>query len=190
MASLVEICSAALMMVGSDAVTDLEDGSTRANLCNAFYPLARDAVLRAYPWSCARITATINQEVWTSEDNDIWEYRYALPTDPYCLWVPKSLNEDLDYEIRARKLYCNEDTAIILNYISRITSTAYFDSLLVETIIIRLAHNLALPITGIASLSKEMFALYLEKIREARTQDAMEEGTLKVYSANVLTEVR
>jgi hypothetical protein len=50
MASEVSICNRALAMLGANTITSLQDGSTEANVCNAVYADARDAVLRSHPW--------------------------------------------------------------------------------------------------------------------------------------------
>ena len=189
MASVVEICSTALLSLGSDPITDLEDGTKKAMLCKYFYPLARDAVLRSCPWNCAKVVSSWIKETWTPETDDRWGFRYVLPTDPYCLWVPKRLNEDLDYEIRGRRLYTDEDSPILVTYIQRMLSTTDFDVLLQETISARLAHYLAYPITGTASLAVEAWKLYKIKLQEAMTQDGME-GSMDENEQTTLTDVR
>jgi len=189
MASLAEICSLALLQLGAEAITSLEgeDLPVRAKLCRAFYPFIRDAVLRAYPWNCAKVTDSLPALSESPADTN-WAYQFNLPVSPYCLWVPKTLNEDLSYEVRGRKLLAN-DSPVTITYICRIMDTGLYDSLLVEAIAARLAHQLAYPITGSSSLSIEIWKLYDLKLREARTIDSME-GDQRVYESNVLTDVR
>lgn len=188
MSSIVEICSLSLMNLGAEAITSLDDNSTRARLCKAFYPVARDAVLRAYPWNCARTTQVLAQ-LAAAPTNEDWAYQYTLPTSPYCLWVPKFLNEDLIYEINGRVLLTDED-AVTLNYIQQLTDSGKFDPLMVEALAAKLSHNLAYPLTGVASTAELMFKLYQMKLQEARTQDGMENGQEQLYESNALIEVR
>lgn len=132
----------------------------------------------------------------TDLSNGKWEritpfgytYQYSLPTDPWCLWVPKILNEELDYSVEGRKLLSNEATVEIV-YIRRIIDTNLFDSLLAEVIAARLAHSLAYSITGVQSNTQLMWELYNRKLDEARMIDGME-GTVEAYSSNALIEVR
>lgn len=51
----VEICAAALSLLGDQTLTTLSSGSPsdRETLCRNLYPLARDFVLRLHPWNCA-----------------------------------------------------------------------------------------------------------------------------------------
>lgn len=190
MASLVDICNLALLQLGEESIISVEFDAAiikRAKLCKHFYPFVRDAVLRAYPWQCARYKKSLARLAEVPVDT--WAYQFSLPIDPYCLWVPKMLNEDVEYEINGRKLLTDE-SSIIITFIHRITETGLYDSLLVEAIAARLAHMLAYPLTGVASTTELMWKLYELKLREARTTDGLEEGKMKVYSANALTEVR
>lgn len=188
MASAVDICNLALYNLGDDAITSLSDTSKRAKLCNAFYAVVRDAVLRAYPWNCAKYTQALAL-LGTAPTNTNWSAQFTLPTSPYCLWVPKFMNEDLEYEIAGRVLLCDE-SSVLLNYIMQVTDPGLFDSILVETIAARLSVNLAYPLTGVQSNAKMMWDLYQLKLAEARTQDGMENGEEKVYTSNSLIEVR
>ena len=188
MPSMVEICNLALMSLGSDSITSIDDATTRAKLCKAYYPVTRDAVLRAYPWHCARTSQALALLAAAPTHED-WASQFTLPSDPYCLWVPKFLNEDLIYEINGRTLLTDE-TTVTINYIYQLTNTGQFDSLLVEALSARLAHNLAYPLTGVASTAELMWKLYMVKLTEARTQDGMEDGREQTYTSSALIEVR
>lgn len=186
----VEICSQALNQLGADSITSFDDDTNDSNMCRDFYPNIRDAVLRAYPWNCARVRQALARLAGTplaGGDRD-WTYRYTLPTDPYCLWVPKQLNEDLEHVIEGRKLLTDEATAVI-HYIQKLTDTGQFDSLLSEAIEARMAFKLAYPVTGTMSLARDMWELYKGVLQEARTIDGME-GNLGQYESDDLTSVR
>ena len=77
MASEVSICNRAMALLGANTITSLSDGSTEANVCNAVYADARDAVLRSYPWSCAIKRATLAQ----LSSDPVWGFdkAYSLP---------------------------------------------------------------------------------------------------------------
>jgi hypothetical protein len=82
------------------------------------------------------------------------------------------------------------ESEVILNYIYQVENPGLFDPLLVEAIIARLSHNLAYPLTGVASTAELMWKLYLVKLQEARTIDGMENGEEKSYESNALIDVR
>ena len=72
-----------------------------------------------------------------------------------------------------RVLLTDESTAKI-KYIARITDTALFDTLFVDTLTAKLSAELAYPITGSASLQAQMEKIYQQKLSEARSIDGQE----------------
>lgn len=81
MASEVEICNLALSHLGDSATVasiDPPEGSSQAEHCARFYPIARDALLELHDWSFAtsRIALAQVTNSWPE-----WTYAYALPSD-------------------------------------------------------------------------------------------------------------
>ncbi len=190
MASEVEICSDALLQLGESPITSFDDDSKKARLCKRFYPMTRDAVLRAYPWRCAIAFQSLNQlageDVITGAG---FAYTYQLPTDPYCLRALLINNDKtIQWEVIKRKLVTDEST-VRLKFIERVTNPGDFDSLFQDTLTCRLASLIAYPITGNMGLAKGMFDLYLLKVDEARSIDSME-GSVEEYSSDDLLDVR
>jgi len=182
MSSVVDICNEAMDLLGAATITSLTENSKEARLCNRRYETVRDAVLRAHPWN---IAVTRKQ---LAQDSDApafgFTYQYTLPTDPYCLRVlslhTSNVDEDIApydsqamFKIEGRKVLTDEGTCRIV-YIGRITDTEQYDSLLSSTIATKLAAETAYAITGSTSVSTQMFALYDNRLREARSMDAME----------------
>ena len=77
------------------------------------------------------------------------------------------------YKIEGRKVLSNEDSCRII-YISRLTDTELYDSLLRSTIAHRLAAVTAYAITGSMNVAQTMQAAYTDRMREAKGVDAME----------------
>ena len=67
----------------------------------------------------------------------------------------------------------DEETAKII-YIARITDTTLFDSLFVDTLITKLASDLAYPVTNSLKVQEQMYRLYQLKLSEARSIDGQE----------------
>lgn len=187
MASLTEIYNMALYMIGDNPIMDPTDMATdRGKICSGLYPMVRDSVLRDYPWRCARVRAILPQDVEKPKFG--YAYQYTLPTDPKCIWVPKFLNENFEYEIEGNKILTNSPTCEIV-YISRPNSTESFDSLLTECIALRLAAQIAPVLTGKANLSEILLKLYQFKINNAYYSDSVE-GATKMIENDILTKVR
>ncbi len=176
MASEVDISNLALSNLGEKTILSLTDTSAAASACNLKFPYVRDAVLRAYPWSCAIRRASLAK----SADAPNWGYsnKFQLPSDPYCLKV-LSLKEEDDYDyawkVEGRFLLTDSDTANI-RYVGRLIEVNDWDSLLKEAVAARLSAEVAYRITANRAMAELMQKLYERKLREARTADA-QEGT-------------
>jgi len=191
MATDVSICSNALRRLGDAPITSLTDDTERARLCNAFFPDARDTVLRAHPWNFAITRASLPQLSDTPAYG--YNYMYALPTDPYCLRVLEMSYPDYIFKIEndatnGRVLLTDESTAKIL-YIARITDPTLFDAMFVETLTSKLAVDLAYAITGSAQLQAQMEKMYQPKLSEARSVDG-QEGFIDDLVSTTFTDFR
>mgnify|MGYP003141291665 CR=1 FL=1 len=176
MATEVSICANALRRLGDDPIVSLTDDTERARLCNAFYSEARDDVLRSHPWNFAITRQQLSQLSATPLYQ--YSYQYALPTDPFCLRVLEMEYSDYVFKIEhlagtGRVLLTDEGTAKII-YIARITDTAQFDSLFIDTLTAKLSVDLAYPVTGSVQLQQSMQKLFESKLREARSVDGQE----------------
>jgi hypothetical protein len=197
MPSVVDICNESLDLLGAATIIALTDNSKEARLCNRNFDLVRDAVLRAHPWNIAVTRKELAQDA--SAPAFGFTYQYTLPTDPYCLRVLSFWDSNVDnelaaydsnvmYKIEGRKILSNEGTCNII-YIGRVTDTEQYDSLLSSTIAHRLAAKLAYNITGSGTIAQTMQALYEERLREAKSIDAME-GYPEQPLADTYTNIR
>lgn len=172
--SVIGICNNALLDLGEDAIMSLGDENKAAGLCNHRWPAVRDAVLRAHPWNCAmaqaELAAGAAAPLWK------WEYKYTLPTD--FLRIVQIVGQDgqevMDWEIQGGIILCNETAPIYISYVRRENDPKKFDALLGEALSARLAATLAYPLSGSTSLAQAYWAVYQEKLAEARGVDARE----------------
>lgn len=79
MASDVEICNVALTRVQRKRITDLLDGSTSGNDCNAIFAPTRKELLRGHDWNFARKRQKLTQ----NPTPPVYEFdhAYQLPSD-------------------------------------------------------------------------------------------------------------
>lgn len=183
MASEVSICNIALTRLGHDAITSLGADVKAARLCALHYPETRDYLLRAHPWNFAvkRVDLGLHVDAPTFE----YGYQFTLPDD--CLKVIRTESESLgwtdDYRIEGRKLLAH-DTAVGIEYISRVTDPNEMDALFRDALSARLAAELAVGMTDNATLAKELFEIAENKLRLAFTADA-QEGTPRDHNSDV-----
>ncbi len=192
-ASDVELCSAALNLLGDAAITSLTEDNDRARYCNRLFSLNRDAMTREHPWNCAQTRATLGK--LADAPLSAWANQFALPTDPYCLRV-LTLNADPgsgedpgeDFIIEARNLLTDEPTATIV-YLKRMTDAAEMDAMFYDALIHRLAWKLAYPITRKRTLRKDAKDEYDDLISSAWGADG-QEGTPDPIVSDDLTKAR
>jgi hypothetical protein len=165
MASAVEICNMALAYLGDRANVasiDPPEGSTEAEHCARFYPIARDTLLEAHCWNFATRRAQLAQLSITPIG---WDYAYARPSSALRVFSIFSANMQREYGLDngvpfdppQQDFICESDdngTPIIFTnqasayakYTIRVTDTARFSPLFVNTLAWHLASMLAGPI--------------------------------------------
>lgn len=199
MASVIEICNAALLMFGDDTVVSLTDPTpcatcgrgtnTRVALCASFWPIIRDATLRAHPWACAKKRAAL--ALLTDAPVFGYDYQFALPAD--CLRI-LNVEDDFEFKIETfggtqKVLLCDESACNVL-YIAKIEDPTMYDSMLVQAMIYNMAAMLAKAVTGNATVAQQMYELYGMALQAARSTDGMDSGYLGVIEADDFVSVR
>ncbi len=180
----VSICSNALLKLGDDTITSLDDSTTRARRCKNFYAHVRDEVLRAHNWNFTIKRATLAQLA----DAPLYDFDFAykLPSD-YLMMLGAD-DKTLVYRLESGKLL-SSNTSVAIRYVAGTTDTAIMDSLFVSALTARMSQELAIPTTGDKGIYDRMAAEYTAKLQEARTRDGQEDAP-QVLTSNVLTEVR
>lgn len=93
MASIVDICNAAIAHYGGSAqvtAIDPPDGSAEAGRCARFYPFARREMLDMGPFTWAKKRVQLAQ---VTNPSSIWTYAYALPSD--CMTPKRVLQQPI-----------------------------------------------------------------------------------------------
>jgi len=190
MGSKVDLANEALLLLGANTITSFTDNDSNAVLVNRFYASERDALLRSHRWNCALTTANLASLVDTPIID--WEYKFTLPTDPYCLRVldVRTVTGDikLDFAVQGRELL-TEESAIDITYIQRLEDTMLYDSLLYQALVFRMAWKLAFPVTRSSTVMQQMAQLYDAIVRDARAVDS-QEGTPETIETDALTDLR
>lgn len=170
MASTIDLCNGALTLLGQPTIVALTDNNRAAKLVNQRYQYCIDAVLRAHPWNCALERKALAQDSTAPVFG--FDYRFALPTSPWCIRVLEMSDKDYIFKVEGRYLYTDESSASIL-YISRI-AVGSFDSLLFEAVAARIGADIAFPLTNSTSLADQAWKAYQMKLQEAQEIDSQE----------------
>lgn len=181
MASDIQICNIALSKLGAATIASLSEGSQEANFCSTFYESARDAALRSHPWNFASKTRVLaSTDVPTGYEET---YAYSYPSD--CLMASKVhdgegnestfrviLHEDSNGD-KSKLILTNLETAN-LTYTVRVTDPNIYDSQFIESFALRLAAELAWPITKDHNVEQNMYTKFNNSLPETEASNSSE----------------
>lgn len=147
--SVVSICNSALIALGEDLITSLNDQTKAAILLATRYDPVRRAVLRSFPWPCAKQQTQLAPSAF--KPLVTYDYAYGLPAD--CLrFLDLPDNDQAEWEATQDATYgplllTSEVAPLYGVYIRDLTDTTRFDSLLVDVLALELAIDICEPLT-------------------------------------------
>jgi hypothetical protein len=168
----IELCSAALVKIGSRPITSFTDASAEADVANRLYEITRDALLSAHPWSFTLAQQEVAAEAAAPTAD--FDHAFTLPGD--CLRVlsagiPGS-SRGLTYRVQGQKLLADVDR-ITVSY-QRRADEADMPPFFVAALVARLAAELCLPLTEGTSRSEALHQLAASELRLARLIDSQQ----------------
>lgn len=185
--SAVEICNRALNALGAKAITALDEGTERADLCNRLYTDLRDELIQDHPWNFAIRRDAIAASVTTPAFE--WTYQYPFPAD--CIRV-LSVNEDYQrvaWASEGRNILTDWEGPINVRYLSNDVEEPDFPPKFTAALVLRLAVEMAMPLTESASRRDALAKEYQIAIRAARGADARESAPAQ-FTNDTLIDVR
>lgn len=168
----VSVCNMALDRLGEDPITDLTDETKTAEACARQYEQSRDEVLQAWNWSSARHRKALTADATAPEWG--WDYRYALPSSPYCLRLI-SIEDGYEYTLEGRWILTDEADGLNILYTKRITDPTELDPFLARAIALKLAANICRHIIPSNTLKNELLAELNDVVLEAKVIGACQE---------------
>lgn len=173
MASQLEICNMAIVLVGGQRISDITDTEqAEAIVCNDNYETVIYATMEDAEWSFAMTRASLSPDV-TSPDFG-YEYRFQKPTD--CLRVIDAsarvdFRDNLEWVVEGNYILTDAE-AIYIRYIARISDTTLYSDQFVQAVVLKLAAALAIPIAGSVKLRDK----YEEEAAAASAMGANKDG--------------
>lgn len=186
----IDIVNIALSMLGSKAITSIEDDSTEARVMKTNYIIARDATIEAYEWSFAikRFTPA------KSTEPPIWGFGSAFPIPSDILRV---LQVDLDslrpstsrntrehrnqvyHVVESGSILCDEDN-IFCTGLRRVDDEGIFSNLFAHAFAAKLAVLCCYAITESNTKFRAVLAMYTGFIKEAKSRDGQQGSTRRL----------
>ena len=169
-----EICAAALVKIGARPIASLEEAGLEAACARRLYPIARDALLVAHPWSFTLAHARLDPDAGAGPVADFGR-AYALPADhlrTLSAGVGRSAR-GLTYRIQGARLLTDAGGDVVVAYQQRVDE-ALFPALFVQPLVTRLAAELCVPVTEGTARAAELAQLAELELRRARLLDSQQ----------------
>jgi hypothetical protein len=167
--SFVAIANSALTKLGAQLITALDEQTKEARLCAARIYDIRDLVLRMHPWNFATKRVTLSPQVTAPAFE--YAYQYTLPTD--CLRIIKVRPETEDYRSENGVILSNVNSLELI-YIYRVSNATLIEPLCSEVISCYLAYDISYALIQTGSIQEQLYSLYEQKLRQAKSVDAKE----------------
>jgi len=178
MASASDVANAALRLVGSKPVVNLEtDATPKTEIINDLYPDLRDDLLRSHPWNFATKRAKLAR----SATAPAYEFDYAYPLPGDWLRTVSVHDNDGGYStILYRMEVVNGQRCIIasadniyIRYVYQVTDPNLMAADFRRALEVGLARDLAIPIASSNTLQDQLSKQFMKTIARARSADAM-----------------
>jgi len=180
-----DICNMALAILGQDYMSSLTEENQRAVLCNQYYDIVRQQLLRSHDWGWARAKDKL---VLLREEEDGPEASTQVYQKPAnCLFVirlynegPKRWIDDREFKLEYDATIANEVirsrmTEAYAEYVRDISDTTIFDSQFIAALAALLAHEIAMSLTGSTQLSQLAMQKYQLALDAARYSNKVEQ---------------
>jgi len=144
--SIVDICNKALIELGEEPILSVfpPDANKRAQLCSIKYDCARQGLLEAANWVCARARAQLAADPVAPAFG--YAYAYPLPAD-FIRMVEIDDDEDWSWEIEGRRLLTDFDPPANIIYICDLTDTTVMTPMFRDALALELASDLCMTLT-------------------------------------------
>ena len=174
--SIVGICNAALIALGEDVITSLNDPTKAATLCSIKYDQVRRELLASHTWGCAKAQAQLAAA--TAVPLFKWQNAFPLPADFIRLWDVEDMTwqDETTWEILNGYLYTDQDAPLDLTYVKDQQDPTKFDPLFAKALARALATDLAEPLTQSAEKEQKVEGKFNDALSSAKLVDSQSDG--------------
>lgn len=187
-----DVANSALIKVGADLITSIDDDNERARVLKSRLPFVRDGVLRSHPWNFAlkrvQLAQTLNTPVYDFSNefqipSDVLRI-ISTNLDPIVTYSDKKVTTSYgvslpSWTIEGDKLLSNDTTVKIL-YIARISDVTLWPSNFGEVVALGLAKESCYKFTQNRALMLDLAQEYEKQLAFARNFDAQENGRTNI----------
>ena len=184
-----KIASRALILIGADAITAFDDGSTEATIATNMYEDVCRTALTNTRWRFATNQATLN--LLSSAPTGRYDRAYQIPSDSLMIHAVTVNDNVIDYQTYGDKIYADTSTtdSLIADYTFRVGEDN-FPSYFILALEYSLASVFATSIARDANLANLMTNAASNAMAKARSLDSQSQTTRKLITSRYLTNRR
>lgn len=186
--SEVAICNSALIKLGADRISNLNDDSKEARICKEQYPKMRDELLSQHFWNFA----VGRMELAKLVDKPAYGYQnyFVLPAEVLRVIEVNGPSSEfaIEYFDNKRVIATNEAT-VKIKAIFQVTNTTLFSKMFDDALSWRLAAEMVYSLSQNTSLQENIQAYSQRALADARSFDA-QEGYINRVQAKQYINVR
>lgn len=171
------IANSALAKVGGALISGLNESSVEARLCNEQYDKVRRALLYEHPWNFALKRDQLAADPTPPAFG--YTYRFALPAD-YLRMIEVGCAED-EWAVESGYILANT-APLNIRYIRDVTLTGEFNASFDEVFACKLAADISYSLVQSVTLRDQLYREYERKLSMARSFDAQEGSSRRVYA--------
>ncbi|WP_458093841.1 hypothetical protein [Roseomonas sp. WA12] len=169
--SALALCSRALLKVGAQPITSLEEGTAEAEVAANLYPGTRDALLSCHPWSFATGQIGLNR----LEAVPVADMVNAFQLPPNLLRVISAGSgggRGVAYRIHEGRLHA-DPAQVTITYVFR-SEEETFPPFFASVLVAKLAAEFCLPLTENTSRAEMLHRISEGELRQARLADSQQ----------------
>ena len=184
-----KIASRALILIGADAITAFDDGSTEATIATNMYEDVCRTASTNTRWRFATNQATLN--LLSSAPTGRYDKAYQIPSDSLMIHAVTVNDNVIDYQTYGDKIYADTSTtdSLIADYTFRVGEDK-FPSYFILALEYSLASVFATSIARDANLANLMTNAASNAMAKARSLDSQSQTTRKLITSRYLTNRR
>ena len=192
MASKTSICNQAISRCGGNLILTVDDGSDEANLCKANFDAMREIVLEEHDWTFAIRRYKLSPSVVDAPANQ-YANSFLVPAE-----VIHIIRAGADPDDRKRNTtnwrkeegYIIADASILyVKAVVNVTDVATFSPMFRQAVALRLAAEIAVPLTADKGLQRSLMSEYGIVLDGAASRDG-QIGTSEQIRASDYKEAR
>jgi len=162
----------------------LNEGTTNADLCNTVYDDLLRELLQDHPWNFA--TKRTNLAADGTAPDWGYDYRYTLPSDCVRVLSIDTTAQQPQWSVENGYILTDEVAPLYISYISDDVTENQFPPLFVTALSLRIAVELAMPLTESGNKVEMMTKRAMAALAQARGQDARESGARKLTDETLI----